>query len=144
MKKVGVSAGDIKKMQRQLKVAQKKQAEKPVVQKPQPRKLSIEQASQKISQFKVALQTGNKGRLKQISRFVPGREAFVDQLLSQYKKINVKISNFKLIASQNKAQAQVTLNKLVDIKGNNVTPGSWSQFEITLSYSANNILKIHW
>ncbi|VAW65089.1 Serine/threonine protein kinase, partial [hydrothermal vent metagenome] len=149
MKKVGVSAGDIKKMQRQLKVAQKKQlaekqlAEKPVVQKPQPRKLSIEQASQKISQFKVALQTGNKGRLKQISRFVPGREAFVDQLLSQYKKINVKISNFKLIASQNKAQAQVTLNKLVDIKGNNVTPGSWSQFEITLSYSANNILKIH-
>jgi len=139
MKKTHVpeSVTDVKKTREKFSLAKirtqtKKSVKNKVVSRRQKYKaLSIEQASQRISQFKIALQTGNKRGLKRMSRYIPGREKFVDGLFGQYKKINVKISDFKLIASENKARVKVTLNDLIDINNKKVIPGNWSQFEIT-------------
>ncbi len=108
------------------------------------KKLSIAQVSKKIHQFKIALQTGDKRGLKKMSLYIPGREKFVNELFYQYKKINVKISGFKLIAGKNKAQVNILLNGLVDINNRKVKPGGWSQFETTVSYNSRNRLKITW
>ncbi len=150
MKKIFVSVADIKKMQKALKLSQRKQRaiaqanKKSVPVKQVEKKLNIEHASQKVSQFKTALQSGNRRELKQISQYMAGREKFVNDLLEQYKKINVRISNFKLIANENKAHAQIVMYDLVDIKGRNVSPGGWGQFEIILSYNSRNQLKVIW
>ncbi len=145
MKNIDVSSADISKMQKILTAKKKKQAaKKAVIKMPVTKKLTIDQVSQKISQFKVAIEQHHKNRLKNISRYSPGREQFVKQLLSQYKKINVKISRLKLIPATNSAQAYVELKDLVDSNGNEVAPGSWSRFEISLRYTSKNELKVVW
>ncbi len=72
------------------------------------------------------------------------RDQFVNQLLSQYKNINVEISNLKLISKENKARAQVELTDLVDTNNKYVTPGSWSKFEIIVRHNNRKELKIYW
>ncbi len=57
------------------------------------------------------------------------QEQFVNQLLSQYQIINVKITNLQLISKENKAKAQVELTDLVDINNKKITPGGWSKFD---------------
>ena len=108
------------------------------------KKLDIGKASVIIGQFKSAIQARDKRKLKKISQYVPGREQFINQLLSQYRSINVDISNLKFIQKDNKAQAHVELSKLIDVKGAKVTPGNWSKFEITVRYNNSNHLKVYW
>ena len=100
--------------------------------------------SKRVGEFKAAIQTRNKNKLKSLSQYSPGREQFVNQLLSQYQNINVKISNLQLISKENKAQAQVELTDLVDINNKKVTPGSWSKFEIIVRHNSSKQLKVYW
>lgn len=100
--------------------------------------------SEIIGQFKSTLQARSKKKLKRMSQYIPGREQFINQLLGQYRSINVKISNLQFIKKENKALAQIELTNLIDINGNKVTPGNWSKFEITVRYNNQNQLKIYW
>ncbi len=150
MKKISAPVADINKMQKTLKLAQKKQAamkiskKKSIPVKHVQKKLSMERASQIVFQFKTALESGNRSGLKQISQYAVNRERFVNELLDEYKKINIKISNFKLIANENKAHAHITLYELEGVESGKISPGSWGQFEITVSYNSSNQLKVVW
>jgi len=146
MKKIAAPSSTIKKMQATLKNSQPKKVVKKSLppQKSTVKKLDIGKASEVIGQFKSAIQARNKNTLKKISKYIPGREQFINQLLGQYRTIDVNISNLKFIQKENKAQANVELTKLIDVKGNNVTPGNWSKFEIIVRYDNNNRLKVFW
>jgi len=137
---------------KQKKRAKKSAAPKKIVKskpKPKPKKtkvkkLDINQVSQVIGKFKVAMQTGDTKKLKSMSQLVPGRAQFIEQLHKQYRKINVKVSNLQVIAKENSAHANIELNNLIDIDGKKITPGSWSKFEIQLRYNNKNQLKVYW
>lgn len=141
MKKVSAPSSTIRSMQATLK---KHQPKKKVVKKRTVKRLDIGQASEMIGQFKSAIQTRNKNKVKTISQFIPGREQFINQLIDQYKSISVNISNLKFIPKENKAEANVELTKLIDVKGSKVTPGKWSKFKITVRYNKKNYLKVYW
>ena len=162
MKKISAPSSSIRAMQKTLKNSQQK-IQKKIKNKPrnEPRneqvakttakpkkqttkKLNIQQVSQLIGQFKSALQARNSKKIKQMSQFVPGRSKFVDQLHSQYRGINVKVSNLQLIAKEKRALANIELTDLVDINGTKISPGNWSKFEIILRYNKKNQLKVYW
>jgi len=145
MKKIDIPLDEIMRMQLTLKVQQQKLADRKavVVKMPATKKLTVAQASKKIAKFKQSIELGYKSRLKQISQFSQGREQFVNRLLSQYKNIDVKISNLKLISATNSARAMIELKNLMD-KNNEVVVTDWSRFEIVLSYNDRNELKIIW
>ena len=129
----------------QLKAQQKKLAKKATpAKKSTAKKLDIGKASKMIGQFKSAIQARNKNSLKKMSQYIPGREQFINQLLDQYSTINATISDLKFISRENKAQAHVELSNLIDVNGNNVTPGNWSKFVITVRYNNRNRLKVYW
>lgn len=132
MKKISAPLATIKQMQKTL--AKETASEK----------FDIHQVSKKVGEFKTAIQTRNKTKLNNLSQYSPGREQFVNTLLSQYKSINVKISNLQLISKENKAKAQVELTDLVDINNKKITPGSWSKFQISVRQNSNKQLKIYW
>jgi len=145
IKKVGVAANDVRDMQKRLSLKQKKYVNKKTAShKVQPKKLGIEQVGQKISQFKSAIQTGDKAMLNKISSYASGRQKFVNQLLVKYQSIDVKISRLQLIGSKNIARAHVELSELIDVNGEIVKAGKWGGFDITLRYSKKNELKVHW
>ncbi len=145
MKRIGVAFAEIRQMQETLITKQKQiAAGKNIKVIAVAKKLTIDKVSQKISQFKAAIELRHKSRLKQISRYSPRREHFVKQLLGQHKKINVEISRLKLIPATNSAQAYVELKNLVDTRGNEVVPTDWSRFEISLRYNSKNELKVLW
>jgi len=148
MKAIAAPLSDIRMMQRKLASKQQRPVKasrnKPVVLTPTFKKLDIEQVSSKVTQFKTAMQSRNTNEIKKISQFVPGRQQFVEELLSQYKSINVKISGLQLIASKNSAKAQVELKDLVGINGKKIIPGNWSRFAISISYNNKNELKVYW
>jgi len=97
-----------------------------------------------MGQFKNAIETRNKSTLKNISQFGPGRSQFVEQLLNQYRNIQVNISGFQFIAKENRASALVELNDLVDINGKQITPGNWNKFSIIVRNNRNNKLRVYW
>jgi len=147
IKKIGVTPQVISSMKKRLNAKQKKNkpsAKKVTNKKTQTKKLNIEQVGQKISQFKSAIQSGNKDVLKQISDYSPGRERFVNQLLVKYQSITVKVSRLQLIGSKNIAKAHIELTELIDVNSKTVAAGDWGQFDITLAYNRNNQLKIRW
>ena len=144
MKKLSAPVSTINQMQATLRNNQQKKSAAAST-KTTVEKLDINQVSKKIGEFKTALEERNKNKINNLSQYMPGRKQFVDQLLSQYQNINVKISNLQLISKENRAKAQVDLTDLVDINNHKVTPGSWSKFEIIVKHnSSNNQLKIHW
>ena len=146
MKKIAVSDSNIKSMQNRLNEAKNK-TKISKVSKPKKiiiKKLTIEQASSVIGQFKAALQTRNTTKIKRMSQFAAGRSQFLDQLHSQYRTINVKVLNFNLIPKDNRAHAEIQLSDLIDINGNKVSPGGWSKFKITIGYNKRNTLKVYW
>jgi len=149
MKKISSTDSNIKKMQETLDKSKirsvktltkinKKPVKKPV------KNINMQQVSQMIGEFKLALQRGDSKKVKRMSHFVPGRKQFVDQLHSQYRKINVKVSNLHLISKEKRALADIELTDLVDVNGNKISPGNWSKFEIVLRYNRNNMLKVYW
>jgi serine/threonine protein kinase len=143
MKDIAAPSSTIKQMQSTLNISKQNQSTAKTKQSSS-KKLDINQASILIGQFKTAIEARNKRSLKNMSQYMPGREQFVDQLLSQYNRINVKVSNLRLISKENKAKAQIELTDLVDINNNNITPGSWSKFEIIIQYNSKDQLKIYW
>ncbi len=145
IKKIGVPTEEVKKMQKRLNAKQRKQSpKKSTVKKVQPKKLNIEQVGQKISQFKSAIQAGNKTVLNKISDYKPGRERFVNQLLIKYQSITVKVSRLQVIGSKNIAMAHIKLTELIDVNSETVEAGDWGEFEITLRYNRKNELKVVW
>jgi serine/threonine protein kinase len=151
MKNISASSSDIGDMQNILnKTLKKKKTKAPirpkksVVKKSAPKKLNIQKVSDVIGQFKSAMQSHKTKKIAKMSQFIPGREQFVRQLHSQYKNINVKVSNLNLIPKDKHAQANIELTDLIDINDNKVTPGNWSKFIITLRYNKQNQLKIYW
>lgn len=146
MEKISAPAADIKQMQKTLNKSKQQQLAKNKS-KPKQRtvkKLNIELVSKVIGQFKSALQSRNTKKIKNMSQFVPGRKQFVEQLHSQYRSLNVKVSNLRLIPKENKAQAHIEVTDLIDINGNKISPGNWSKFEIALRYNNRNQLKVYW
>jgi len=149
MKKISSTDSNIKKMQETLDNSKKTSVKTPTKVNKNPLKkpvkdINMQQVSQMIGEFKLALQKGDSKKVKRMSHFVPGRKQFVDQLHSQYRKINVKVSNLHLISKEKRALADIELTDLVDINGNKISPGNWSKFEIILRYNRNNILKVYW
>jgi len=155
LKKISAPVSTINQMQSRLTKQQKIKSNKVVKVKTKPKpkskpekiktkKLDINQASQLIGKFKMAMQARNTKKIKHMSQLVPGRAQFIEQLHKQYRNINVKVSNLQVIAKENSAHANIELNKLIDINGNKVTPGSWSKFEIKLRYNNRNQLKVYW
>jgi tetratricopeptide (TPR) repeat protein len=144
MKKISAPSSTIKQMQQTLKDSRLKISAANKEKKTVSRPLDIQQVSNIVGEFKTALQQRDKNKLKDLSQYVSGREQFVNQLLSQYKNINVKISSLQLISKENKARAQVDLTDLVDINNKKIIPGNWSQFEITVQDNSNNQLKVYW
>ena len=144
MKKISAPSSTIKQMQKTLNNSQQKISAANKAKKTASEKFDIHQVSKKVGEFKTAIQARNKNKLKSLSQYSPGREQFVNQLLSQYQNINVKISNLQLISKENKAKAQVELTDLVDINNKKITPGSWSKFEIVVRHNSRKQLKIYW
>ena len=147
-----ISASQLSKAERDISIMKKisapsstiKQMQETLAKKTASEKFDIHQVSKKVGEFKTAIQARNKNKLKSLSQYSPGREQFVNQLLSQYQNINVKISNLQLISKENKAKAQVELTDLVDINNKKITPGSWSKFEIVVRHNSRKQLKIYW
>ena len=147
-----ISASRLSKAERDIRIMKKisapsstiKQMQKTLSNKTAAEKFDIHQVSKKVGEFKEAIQARNKNKLKSLSQYSSGREQFVNQLLSQYQNINVKISNLQLISKENKAKAQVELTDLIDINNKKITPGSWSKFEIIVRHNSRKQLKIYW
>ena len=97
-----------------------------------------------IAEFKTNLESRNQTRIKKISQFVPGREQFVEQLLGQYRTLKVTISDYRYIAQNHEATANVELSDLIDKKGNPVIPGSWSKFSIRIAKNSGEQFKVYW
>ena len=97
-----------------------------------------------IAEFKTNLESRNQTRIKKISQFVPGREQFVEQLLGQYRTLKVTISDYRYIAQNHEATANVELSDLIDKNGNPVIPGSWSKFSIRIAINSGEQFKVYW
>jgi len=149
LKKIALADSSILKMQRTLDKSRNKPVKtaarinKKPVKKPL-KNIDMHQVSQKIGEFKLALQKGDTKKINRMSQFVPGRKQFVAQLHSQYKKLTVKVSNLHLISKEKRVLADIELTDLIDKNGNKISPGDWSKFEIVLRYNKNNILKVYW
>lgn len=133
-----IAAGERLTRQMQQALAKKKQDMR------QPQKSEIEQISDLMGEFKTQLEKRNTRKIKNISEFVPGRQQFVEQLLDQYRSLEVRISDFKYIAKGHSATADIELTKLVDKNGNEVTPGDWSKFSIKIEKNERQQLKVYW
>jgi len=146
IKKIAVPSNTVRSMEKRLDTKQKKYKvkQKTLSQKAHPQKLNVEKVSQKISQFKSAIQSGNKDALNKISVYSAGRQQFVNKLLVKYQSITVMVSRLQLIVSKNKAKARVELTELIDVNSETVKAGDWGQFEIVLRYNKNNELKVFW
>ena len=143
MKNISAPSSSIKQMQKTLEVSQRKSSTASA-NKSVSRRLDINQASKLVGEFQSAIQQHNEIKLNTMSQYAPGREQFVSQLMSQYLKINARISNLRLISRDNEVKAHVELTDLVDINNNNISPGSWSKFEIVVRENNKKQLKIYW
>jgi hypothetical protein len=143
MKNISAPSSSIKQMQKTLEVSQQKSSTASANTSAS-RRLDINQASKLVGEFQSAIQQHNKIKLNTMSQYAPGREQFVSQLMAQYLKINVRISNLRLISKDNEVKAHVELTDLVDKNNNNILPGSWSKFEIVVRENNKKQLKIYW
>ena len=109
-----------------------------------PKKTEIELISDLVGDFKTNLEKRNTTAIKKISKFEPGRQRFVEQLMAQYKYMKVTISDFKYIAKNHQATANVELSDLVDKNGKHVTPGAWSKFAIKIAKNSSQQFKVYW
>lgn len=109
-----------------------------------PKKTEIEQISDLMGEFKTQLEKRSTTKIKKMSQFIPGRQQFVEQLTRQYRSFDVQISNFKFIAKEHHATAQVELTNLVDKNDNQVTPGAWSRFTIKIEKNNQRQFKVYW
>ncbi len=150
MRKISTASAIINGMQETLnnfkkqKIAEENTRKNRKPKKLEVKKVSIVDASEKISLFRKALQERNKSKIKNISIFVSGREQFVDQLIQQYREFEIQVSGVRLIPTENKVLANVELDALTDINGNKVIPGSWSKFQIAVRYDEKNNLVVYW
>jgi len=155
MQKISVSSSDIRNMQARLKTKQQKRRvkvappsikKKPV--KQLPKKLNIEKVSKIIGEFKSVFQARNKNKLIRMSKLVPGRTQFIDQLFKEYKSFKIKVSKLQFISRENKASAHIDITDLIDKNGKKVNshslPGNWNKFDITVRYNRKNQLKVYW
>jgi len=109
-----------------------------------PPKPEIESISDIVSRFKKSMETYDLITVKNLSEFESGREQFVQQFFANYQSFNMNISGFQYIATEHKATAKVSLNRLVNRKGQAVQPGSWGEFAIVVQKNTNNQWRIFW
>ena len=64
--------------------------------------------------------------------------------MAQYKYMKVTISDFKYIAKNHQATADVELSGLVDKNDKHVTPGAWSKFPIKIAKNSSQQFKVYW
>jgi serine/threonine protein kinase len=109
-----------------------------------PNKSETELISDLMGEFKTNLEKRDASKLKKISQFEPGRQRFVEQLMAQYKYMTVTISDFKYIAKNHQATANVRLSNLIDKNDHHVTPGAWSKFPIKIAKDSRQQYKVYW
>jgi len=107
-------------------------------------KPEIEQVSELVAEYKAALEKQSLSRLRNISKFKPGREQFLSGLFQQYRKFTVNISGFSFIANKHRASANVELSRMIDKNNQVVMPGSWSKFVINITRDKNGKYYVNW
>jgi len=104
----------------------------------------MDQVSQMLGAFKTCMETQQFEELDRMSQFSPGRDQFIRQLFSQYRKMKINISNVQFIPLQNKANAVIKLSNLVSVDGAEVDANAASPFQISLRLDQEQQLKIYW
>ncbi len=109
-----------------------------------PKKSDIQAIEEMIGSFKQAFESRNQGALEEMSEYQPDRKGFVDQLLSNYQSFKLQISNVRVIGKKKTGMADIKITELVNIQGQSVQAGAWSQFEIEIKKNRAGRWKIYW
>jgi serine/threonine protein kinase len=109
-----------------------------------PPKPEIEIISGIVSQFKSSMESSDVKKIKSLSEFEAGREQFVEQFFANYRSFKMNVSGFQYIANEHKAKAKVSLNRLINNKGQAVQPGAWGEFAIVVRKNDDGQWRIYW
>jgi serine/threonine protein kinase len=121
-----------KKLENQLKGEQLSQQDMEVV-------------SELIYKFKLAYEQKDLPKILQMTQMSSERYRLTKRIFKEYRKIEVRISNFKMMAYDNSASASVTIAKLINSNGDPVIPaGSWKEAKIVVKKRNNQWGKITW
>lgn len=104
----------------------------------------IQTIERMIGHFKQAFDSHNRHALSQMSEPPSTRKDFIDQLFSNYRSFQLKISNIRFIGKKNTGQADIEIRQLINRQGLPVQPGAWSQFEINIKKNSAGQWKIYW
>lgn len=110
----------------------------------EPKKLTEELTNKTLGLFLRAMQSQDKRAMDKLSHYTNGRAEFVRQLFANYREINVRLSSIQFIAKKNQTQAQVELKNLMDINGQQVQPGNWNKFQITIRLDNEGREEVYW
>ena len=108
-----------------------------------PMPADINTVQKKFQEFKKAYEGHDFDTLRKMTVMSKSTERIVNQILQQYKMINVSVSGFTI--NSQTASAKVTITKLIDGKGDTVFPSDrWRQTDIKISKEGNKWGKIIW
>jgi hypothetical protein len=104
----------------------------------------IEIITEMIGKFKQAFESRNSNALRGLSEYQTNRQAFLQQLFSNYRSFKIDISDGKFIGRERKGTADIAIVDLVNIQGASVEPGSWSRFQIVIQKNAKGQWRVFW
>jgi serine/threonine protein kinase len=105
----------------------------------------MEVVSELIYKFKLVYEQKDLPKIRQMTQMSSERYRFITSIFKEYRKIEVTISNLKLMAHDNSASAIVTIAKLINANGDSVIPAkSWKEAKIVVKKRNNKWGKIRW
>jgi serine/threonine protein kinase len=105
----------------------------------------MEVVSELIHNFKLAYEQKDLPKILQMTQMSSERYRLTRRIFNEYRKIEVTISDFKLMAYDNSASAVVTIDKLINFNGDSVTPSDdWKEAKIVVKKRNNQWGKITW
>ena len=108
-------------------------------------KEDLEFVRTRLLEFKKAYEHRDLEKLQQISTMSATRLSILRLIFSQYRALEVSISNFAMITGQNSASATVTITNLITQSGDQVIPSAhWREANISLHKESGEWGKINW
>jgi len=109
-----------------------------------PARPDMEVINELIGQFKTALEHRDKSTLNRICEFTAGRVQYLEDFYSNYKSMEVAVTDFVYIPKAHKATANIQFDQLINSLGKREPSGAWAKFKIVLKRNKSSQWKVFW
>jgi len=109
-----------------------------------PARPDMEVINELIGKFKVALENKDKTTLNRICEFTAGRVQYLEDFYSNYKSMQVQVTDFVYIPKAHKATAYIQFDELINSLGKHEPSGAWAKFKIVLKRNQSQNWRVFW